>query len=134
GCVMAQTCHTGACPSGVATQDKHRQKALVPENKAERVFNFHANTLKALGELLAAAGLDHPSQVKPFHINRRMADQRVALLSEIYTFCSPGELLLGLRPGPLFERYWDVAQADRFSPDHSSWLGVLKTGATSQAL
>ncbi len=134
GCVMAQACHTGACPSGVATQDKSRQQALVPENKAERVFNFHHNTLKALGELLGAAGLDHPIQVKPYHVSRRMSDQSVALLSEIYRFAKPGELLEGKRPGPLFERYWDAAKADCFRSGHSVWLGVLEAGATSNAL
>ena len=28
GCVQAQTCHTGNCPTGVTTQDTRRQQAL----------------------------------------------------------------------------------------------------------
>ncbi len=134
GCIMAQSCHTGACPTGVATQDAKRQKALVPETKAERVHNFHRNTLKALGELLGAAGLQHPTQLKPCHVSRRMGDQTVALLSEIYHFAKPGELLEGQRPGPLFERYWDAASSEAFGLEPSVRLGVFEAGAAGQAL
>ena len=48
GCIQAQTCHTGQCPTGVTTQDPLRQQALVVPDKAERVFNFHRSTLHAL--------------------------------------------------------------------------------------
>lgn len=47
GCVQAQTCHTGNCPTGVTTQDPLRQKSLVVPDKARRVFNYHAMTLHA---------------------------------------------------------------------------------------
>ena len=57
GCIQAQACHTNHCPTGVATQDPARQKALVVPDKAERVYNFHKNTLKALGDMSGAAGL-----------------------------------------------------------------------------
>src|SRR5690606_34251744 len=45
GCVQAQTCHTGNCPTGVTTQDPLRQKSLVVGDKARRVFNYHHMTL-----------------------------------------------------------------------------------------
>jgi glutamate synthase domain-containing protein 2 len=61
GCIQAQSCHTGECPTGVATQDPLRQRAIVVPDKAERVASFHRNTLHALAELVAAAGLSHPS-------------------------------------------------------------------------
>ena len=57
GCIQSQSCHTNKCPTGVATQDALRQRALVVPDKAQRVYNFHRNTLKALAEMLAAAGL-----------------------------------------------------------------------------
>ena len=37
GCIQAQTCHSGNCPTGVTTQDPKRQLALVVTDKAERV-------------------------------------------------------------------------------------------------
>ena len=57
GCVQSQSCHTDHCPTGVATQDPLRQRALVVPDKAERVRRFHDNTLVALAELVGAAGL-----------------------------------------------------------------------------
>ncbi|MDV6321229.1 glutamate synthase-related protein, partial [Chromohalobacter sp. HP20-39] len=51
GCIQAQKCHTDRCPTGVATQDKSRQKALVVPDKAERVHQYHDHTLHALLEL-----------------------------------------------------------------------------------
>ncbi|MFT7106294.1 MAG: glutamate synthase domain-containing protein 2 [Yoonia sp.] len=60
GCIQAQACHTNHCPVGVTTQDPMRQKALNVNGKGHCVARFHANTLKALGEMAGAAGLDDP--------------------------------------------------------------------------
>lgn len=57
GCIQALRCNTNACPTGVATQSNMLQKGLVVADKAERVYNFHKNTMKASMELLAACGL-----------------------------------------------------------------------------
>ena len=51
GCIQSQSCHTDRCPTGVATQDRVRQRALVVPDKAERVYNFHHATLEALADL-----------------------------------------------------------------------------------
>jgi glutamate synthase domain-containing protein 2 len=63
GCIQSLSCHTGRCPTGVTTQDAWRQRALVPEDKATRVYNLHRNTLHALAELIGAAGLRHPGEI-----------------------------------------------------------------------
>ena len=57
GCIQAQACHTGQCPTGVATQDPVRQQALVVPDKAERVYNFHRQTLRAVRDLMASCGV-----------------------------------------------------------------------------
>ncbi|MES2402019.1 MAG: FMN-binding glutamate synthase family protein, partial [Pseudomonadota bacterium] len=72
GCIQAQTCHTGTCPTGVTTQDPLRQQALVVPDKADRVRSFHRSTLHALQELVQAAGLQHPQEVNAHHIVRRL--------------------------------------------------------------
>ena len=48
GCIQAQKCHSDRCPTGVATQDPVRQRALNVPDKGERVYHFHRNTLHAL--------------------------------------------------------------------------------------
>jgi len=114
GCIQAQTCHTGNCPTGVTTQDVQRGAALVVPGKTERVFHFHQNTLMALKELVQAAGLDDPSQITADHIVRRSAEQSVKLLVNLLPFVRPGELLRGELTQQVFRTYWPMAQASSF--------------------
>ncbi|MVW72867.1 MULTISPECIES: FMN-binding glutamate synthase family protein [unclassified Bordetella] len=116
GCVQAQACHTDKCPTGVATQDPRRQRALVVPDKAKRVANFHRNTLHALAELLQAAGLTHPGQLRPHHIARRISPSEVRLLSALYPQLEPGELLKGVFRHNLYQVGWAMASADSFKP------------------
>jgi glutamate synthase domain-containing protein 2 len=116
GCIMAQTCHTGHCPTGVTTQSWLRQRALVPDDKAERVYNFHRNTLKALAELVGAAGLSHPNELRPHHIVRRVSISEVRLVSNLIKFVKPGELLTGLGEHPVYATFWKMADARSFKP------------------
>lgn len=116
GCIQSQSCHTNKCPTGVATQDPLRQRALVVPDKAERVCNFHRNTLKALAEMLAAAGLSHPEQLEAKHLARRMSATEIKLFSQLHTFLAPGELLAENPPEHFYQRMWNMAQADSFEP------------------
>src|SRR6187402_2024979 len=95
GCIQAQTCHTGNCPTGVTTQDPMRERALVVPDKAVRVHNFHRTTLLALKELVQAAGLRHPNDITAHHIVRRLTDTEVRQLSNLILRVEPGSLLSG---------------------------------------
>ena len=117
GCIQSLSCHTDRCPTGVTTQNQLRQKALVPEDKATRVFQFHENTLLAFKELLAAAGLNHPDELGPEHIIRRVSSTEVRSLATLHRFMKPGELLSGDLPEhPAYRVFWDEARADSFVP------------------
>lgn len=119
GCIQAQRCHTNTCPVGVATQDPHRQKGLVVPDKAERVYNFHRNTLDALAQVVAATGLDHPNQFEPLHIARRVSPTTVLTYEDIYDFLEPGELLEGTS-NKLYAKYWERADMTTFCrPNHA---------------
>jgi glutamate synthase domain-containing protein 2 len=119
GCLQAQVCHTGRCPTGVTTQDPQRQKALVVADKSVRVANFHANTLKALAELLGAAGLTHPGDLRPHHIARRIPSGEVRVLSALFPDLEKGELLEGKFRNTIFRTGWPMARADSFEPAYS---------------
>jgi glutamate synthase domain-containing protein 2 len=121
GCIQAQSCHTGQCPTGVTTQDPLRQRALVVTDKSERVQLFHQNTLKALKELVQAAGLAHPNEIRATHIVRRGADNEVRLLANQLGFVKPGELLAAAAgtaawPHRVYDLYWPQANPDSFAP------------------
>ncbi len=114
GCIQSRSCHNDKCPTGIATQDPSRWKALDVEDKAARVANFHQNTLKALRDLLGAAGLDHPSQLGPEHILRRLSPTEVRSLGMLYRFLAPGELLDRVPEHAVFKRFWAQARTDSF--------------------
>ena len=117
GCIQAQTCHTGNCPTGVTTQDPMRERALVVPDKATRVHNFHRSTLHALKELVQAAGLTHPRDITAHHIVRRLTDTEVRLLANLIMQVEPRALLDGKLEDQhnVFKLYWPMARADRFS-------------------
>ena len=114
GCIQAQTCHTGHCPTGVATQDPKRQRAIVVPSKAERVMNFHHETIKSLAEMLAAAGMTSPRDLKPYHITRRVSDGRILNLAEMYPVLAHGTLLSKKFDGPLAQ-IWKNADSQKFN-------------------
>jgi glutamate synthase domain-containing protein 2 len=116
GCIQSQSCHTDHCPTGVATQDRTRWRGLDVPDKAERVKNFQQNTLRALKELVAAAGLSHPGELGPEHIIRRVSGNEVRSLATLYTFVRPGELLEQTAAHAVFQRFWPDARADSFAP------------------
>ncbi|HTC02260.1 MAG TPA: FMN-binding glutamate synthase family protein, partial [Xanthobacteraceae bacterium] len=113
GCIQSQSCHTDKCPTGVSTQDRVRQRALVVPDKAERVFNFQRATIEALAELVAAAGLDHPTQFSPAHFSRRVSPNEVKSFTELFPTLTPGELIAGTSD-KRFETAWAMASAKEF--------------------
>lgn len=115
GCIQAQKCHTGKCPTGITTMDPRRQRALVVEDKALDVCRFHRHTVAAVGMVAAAAGLDHPKDLQPNHVSLRVAADAISTAAEVYDFLEPGELLAGTDKDA-YSVYWDMARADSFAP------------------
>lgn len=114
GCIQSLSCHTNKCPTGVATQDKLRQRALVVPDKAERVRRFHDRTVHVLAEMLAASGLSHPDELGPHHLFRRVSDTQVLPFDEVLPFLKTGSLLDDSAPYPYYRTNWDRARADSF--------------------
>jgi len=118
GCLQSLSCHTDQCPTGVATQDPIRQRALVVPDKATRVANFHNQTVAALAELVGAAGFTHPSQIRPGHLMTRGADGRsVSFARSIDTLPARCLAAAGASAEQLpepFRSCWSEASADRF--------------------
>ncbi|KER35272.1 glutamate synthase [Sphingobium indicum F2] len=114
GCIQSLTCNTNRCPVGVATQDPMRQRALVVPEKADRVFHFHRNTLHALSEMIAAAGLQHPSDIGPHHLVRRVSPTEIRLFAQLHTFLVPGDLISGGEGNEFYRSSWSLARADSF--------------------
>ncbi len=65
GCIQAQKCHTGHCPTGVATQSPWLVRGLVPSDKAARLANYMMVLRKELLALSHASGHVHPGLIEP---------------------------------------------------------------------
>ncbi len=63
GCIQAQRCHTGRCPTGVATQSAWLQRGLVPERAGPRLAHYVAGFRAELLRLARACGVAHPALV-----------------------------------------------------------------------
>jgi len=117
GCIQSLSCHNDRCPTGIATQNPHRWRHLDVADKAVRVQQYHDNTLKALRDLLAAAGLNHPDQLGPEHVVRRVSPVEIRSLASLYRYLEPGELLSGGLPDhAVFRDFWPDARSDSFQP------------------
>ena len=73
--------------------------------------------MKALKELIAAAGLNHPDEVGPEHIIRRVSSTEVRSLATLHRFIQPGDLLRDELPDhPAYRVFWNEARSDAFVP------------------
>ncbi len=113
GCIQALHCNTNRCPSGVATQDPVRGRAVNVQQKRQRVHRYHDSTLESFRELLGAMGKSRVSQLQPSDIHRRTADERERSYGELYTFLDQGVLLTDAIPDE-YKLDWNMASADRF--------------------
>lgn len=68
GCIQALQCNKNTCPTGVTTHDKDLQKGLVVPDKAERVYHYHKNMVKAVGMIAHSCGVNEPRALKRHHV------------------------------------------------------------------
>jgi glutamate synthase domain-containing protein 2 len=113
GCVQSMKCHTGECPTGVATQVQWRQEGLVVDDKAERVARFQANTLHSLREIVVAMGLTRPWDISYRDFWLRTDSNRAGPMNELYDFLKPGQLLAD-PDSTQYARAWMQARSDTF--------------------
>ena len=63
GCLQAQRCHTGRCPTGVATQSTWLTRGLDPADKGVRCANYLTVLRQEIMQLTRAVGQLHPAFV-----------------------------------------------------------------------
>ncbi len=86
GCIQALRCNTGNCPTGITTHDPDLEKGLVVEDKLHRVANFHEETVGSMIQILEACGISEFGQLKRSHIKRRVEQDEVSDLEELYPY------------------------------------------------
>ena len=112
GCIQAKACHTNHCPTGIATQNPSRARAVNVKEKAIRVYNFHHATVEAFLELCGAMGFDDPSNFTPTDLYSR-SDGTAKNFGQIYQGLEEGQLLAGSIPDA-YQQDWEAARSDHF--------------------
>ena len=69
GCIQAQRCHTGHCPTGVATQNSWLVRGLDPAQKSVRLANYVATLRHEMLTVSRACGVAHPALMQPDHFD-----------------------------------------------------------------
>lgn len=113
GCIQALRCNTNQCPTGIATQDPALVVGLHVGDKTTRVKKYHHSTLQSFMDVLGAAGLSHPSELRPWHIQRRVDTVTVKHYGEIYHYLEPGALIKGA-VSETYSRPWKAARPESF--------------------
>ena len=93
GCIQAQICQTGKCPTGVATQNKWLMRGLDPTDKSARLANYILTLRKEILQLCRACGYRHPAM---------MTTDSLEMLQEGFSSISVQECfgLVGTPPTP----------------------------------
>lgn len=113
GCIQAQRCHLGTCPTGITTQDPGRQRGLVVDVQAERAARYHEKTVYALSDIVASAGLLHPEELQPHHLVHRIGSTDAKLFDSIYRFL-PENALVDAPEDTHYADWWRAASAESF--------------------
>jgi glutamate synthase domain-containing protein 2 len=117
GCIQAQRCHTNTCPVGVTTQDKRRARALNVPDKTQRVHRFQEATVKQAQQIMGSMGLQHPSEIQPWMLIRRVDEATTSSYAHLYEWLKPGELLDA--PPRSWADDWRRANPDSFKANRT---------------
>lgn len=134
GCIQSRHCNTNLCPTGVATQDPARAKAIDVESKSDRVKNFQHNTLTSFFELVGSMGLDDPAKLVPQMIKRRSPYGTQMSMGSLVSPLAKGALIAGDIDGngidENWRRWWQTSSAEQFYVDD---LFILRAPEFHQA-
>ena len=78
GCIQAQRCHTGRCPTGVATQSRWLQRGLIPDHAGRRLTHYVTGMRAELLRLARTCGVAHPALVPASQIDLLDGDRTVS--------------------------------------------------------
>jgi glutamate synthase domain-containing protein 2 len=86
GCIQAQRCHNGRCPTGVATQSRWLMHGLDPDLKSSRAANYLVALRAEILALARSCAVPHPALVRPEHIEIVSARYGSAPLVDVFGY------------------------------------------------
>ncbi len=116
GCIQAQRCHTGRCPSGVATQSRWLMHGLDPELKSSRAANYLVALRAEILSMARSCGVSHPALISPDHIEIITERFGSAPLAEIFGYEAAWPVLSDRRRAEIERLLAPAARADLAAP------------------
>jgi glutamate synthase domain-containing protein 2 len=89
GCIQALRCHQNTCPTGVTTHNKRLQRALVVEEKYQRVANYAMNMNKEIDMIAHSCGVRHARELRREHVRIVQASGQSVALNMLYPYPEP---------------------------------------------
>jgi glutamate synthase domain-containing protein 2 len=86
GCIQAQRCHTGRCPTGVTAQSRWLMHGLDPELKSNRAANYLVALRAEILALARSCGVAHPALLTPEHIEIVSERYGSAPLADVFAY------------------------------------------------
>lgn len=118
GCIQSRHCNTDKCPTGIATQDPKRFKAIDIDDKSKRVARYHHAMIENLHELIAAIGLSSTKELTLEHINHRVQGATIKTYAELFPTINSGEFLINEKDSKKFptdfKSDWLIAKAEHW--------------------
>ena len=88
GCIQSQACHTGKCPTGIATMSEWHQAGLNVQDKSQRLTRYVKGFRKELLSLAHTAGYEHPAQFRPHDIELSTGVNAFSTLEKVVGYTS----------------------------------------------
>lgn len=127
GCVQAYQCNKDTCPTGITTMKRKLVNGLVVNDKKERVYYFHKNTITGVKEMLRAAGLQHTEELNRAFVCRRVNQQTIKTLDQIYPYLPKGCLLCEPYPAN-YQKLMAISAPDSFNINLWQHVEMQKEG------
>jgi glutamate synthase domain-containing protein 2 len=84
GCIQAQRCHDGHCPTGITTHNKWLVRGLDPTDKSSRLANYMVGLRGEMLKLSHACGVSHPAMITAEMIELFDDTHSSATLAELF--------------------------------------------------
>lgn len=119
GCIQAQRCNTGGCPTGITTQNRWLQHGLEPSLKKVRAANFLATLRYEVRRLAHASGVSHPAFADAHAVGIVSGGRHFRSLAEEYGYSERTGGLAGASKAA-FEAHLALATAPPVEAAHSA--------------
>ena len=86
GCIQAQKCQTGACPTGVTTHNPWLVRGVDPKDKSERCARYLRSVRRELLKVSGAVGVAHPALIGPTDVEFADGTLASTTLAEVYGY------------------------------------------------